>query len=338
MTFYAGRHRAHQQSTSARRTATLGATAAVGLAFPLISSTAHAAPATAAVAAPATATALAPAAPAVFSGIVRIGHRGSVVKNIQRKVGASVDGVFGPNTRSKVMAFQRRNGLAVDGVVGPKTASRMGLSGRGSSSSGSTSSRSSSFSGTVRIGHRGAVVRNIQRKVGASVDGVFGPGTRSKVMAFQRRNGLAVDGVVGPSTASRMGLSGSSSSSSSTSAPRASRSASRTSTSALVSTAKSLQGIPYVWGGTSRAGFDCSGFTSYVYRQHGTSLPRTAEAQRRAATKVSNPAPGDLVFFGYPAYHVGIYAGGGQIVDASSSKRQITHRSIWTSNVSYGRF
>ena len=241
------------------------------------------------------------------------------------------------------MAFQRRNGLAVDGVVGPNTASRMGLSGRGSSSSSSTGSGSSSFSGTVRIGHRGAVVRDIQRKVGASVDGVFGPGTRSKVMAFQRRNGLAVDGVVGPNTASRMGLSGSapssstarSSSASSRTAARSSRSGSR---SSIVSTARSLTGSPYRMGGTTPSGWDCSGFTSYVYRQHGVSLPRTAEAQRRAATKVSNPVPGDLVFFGYPAYHVGIYAGGGKMVDAGNPRVGTSYRSIWSSNVSYGRF
>ena len=55
----------------------------------------------------------------------------------------------------------------------------------------------------------------------------------------------------------------------------------------------------YSYGGTSPAGFDCSGFTAYVFRQVGISLPRTAEQQRQAVTRVSNPQPGDLVFFGF---------------------------------------
>ena len=87
-------------------------------------------------------------------------------------------------------------------------------------------------------------------------------------------------------------------------------------TGGIIGIAASLSGIYYRYGGTTTAGFDCSGFTSYVYRQVGMSLPRTAEAQRAASTKVSNPAPGDLIFFGYPAYHVGIYAGGGMMYDS----------------------
>jgi peptidoglycan DL-endopeptidase CwlO len=110
-------------------------------------------------------------------------------------------------------------------------------------------------------------------------------------------------------------------------------------TGGIIGIAASLSGIPYVWGGTTTSGFDCSGFTSYVYRQVGKSIPRTAEAQRAASTKVSNPAPGDLVFFGYPAYHVGIYAGSGQMYDAPKPGRTTGLHPIWTqTNVSYGRF
>ena len=98
-------------------------------------------------------------------------------------------------------------------------------------------------------------------------------------------------------------------------------------------------GTPYVWAGTTPAGFDCSGFTSYVYRLAGKSLPRTAEAQRAASSKVSNPAPGDLIFFGYPAYHVGIYAGGGMMYDSPRTGKTTGLHAIWTqSGVSYGRF
>src|SRR6478672_5979249 len=72
-------------------------------------------------------------------------------------------------------------------------------------------------------------------------------------------------------------------------------------TGGIIGIAASLSGIYYRYGGTTT-----SGFTSYVYRLAGKSIPRTAEAQRAASSKVSNPAPGDLIFFGYPAYHVGI--------------------------------
>ncbi len=101
--------------------------------------------------------------------------------------------------------------------------------------------------------------------------------------------------------------------------------------------AASLAGIWYVYGGDTPAGFDCSGFTGYVFAKIGISLPRTAEAQRQAATSVSNPQPGDLVFFGAPAYHVGIYAGNGMMWDSPRSGYAVALRSIWTEAVSYGR-
>jgi peptidoglycan DL-endopeptidase CwlO len=97
------------------------------------------------------------------------------------------------------------------------------------------------------------------------------------------------------------------------------------------------EGIMYVYGGTTPAGFDCSGFTQYVFRQVGISLPRTAEAQRAATTPVSNPQPGDLVFFGSPAYHVGIYAGNGMMWDSPRTGKAVALRSIWSSTVTYGR-
>ncbi len=90
---------------------------------------------------------------------------------------------------------------------------------------------------------------------------------------------------------------------------------------AIVATAKKYLGYKYVYGGTSPStGFDCSGFTSYVYRQHGISLNRTAAGQYSNGTYVSrsNLQPGDLVMFGSPINHVAIYIGGGQIIHAST--------------------
>ena len=91
------------------------------------------------------------------------------------------------------------------------------------------------------------------------------------------------------------------------------------SASGVVATALQFVGYPYVWGGASPAGFDCSGFTSYVFGLHGISLPRTAAAQGGAGTVIpaSEAQPGDLVVWSHGG-HVAIYLGGGQIVHAST--------------------
>jgi len=105
----------------------------------------------------------------------------------------------------------------------------------------------------------------------------------------------------------------------------------------VLAIAASLDGIPYLYGGTTTAGFDCSGFTQFVFNRVGISLPRTAEEQRQFATPVSNPQPGDLVFFGIPAYHNGIYAGNGMMWDAPKTGKTVGLHSIWSGTVTYGR-
>ena len=91
----------------------------------------------------------------------------------------------------------------------------------------------------------------------------------------------------------------------------------------LIATALAQQGVRYVWGGTSRGGFDCSGFVQYVFRSHGITLPRTSREQSTRGVPVakSNLRAGDCLFFvtrGSSVSHVGIYIGNNRFVHASS--------------------
>jgi cell wall-associated NlpC family hydrolase len=97
----------------------------------------------------------------------------------------------------------------------------------------------------------------------------------------------------------------------------------------IVATAQKYMGVPYVWGGETPDGWDCSGFTMYVMKENGITLPRTAAEQFAVGTPVDKDSlqPGDLVFFTTykpGASHVGFYMGNGQFIHASSAAKQVT--------------
>ena len=102
--------------------------------------------------------------------------------------------------------------------------------------------------------------------------------------------------------------------------------------SAVVGIAQRYLGVPYVYGGASPSGFDCSGLTMYCYAQVGIGLSHGATDQQHASTPVPLSAlqPGDLVFFGSASYshHVGIYVGGGSMIHAPHTGAVVSYGSI----------
>lgn len=100
---------------------------------------------------------------------------------------------------------------------------------------------------------------------------------------------------------------------------------------AIVNYALRFVGRPYLWGGTTPNGWDCSGFTGYVFRHFGISLPRVSRDQARTGRAISfgEAQPGDLLFFHSPVSHVAIYMGGGKMVHAANRKLGTITSTVW---------
>jgi len=169
-------------------------------------------------------------------------------------------------------------------------------------------------------GDQGQDIAGIQAQLNAlgynagSADGDFGQATAVAIGKFQRDRGLDVDGVIGMDTyRAIMGREIAVSRDGSSLVRR------------VVQAALRYQGVPYVFGGTSPNGFDCSGFTRYIFAQAGINLPRAADEQYEVGQNVSygQLQSGDLVYFTTyepGASHVGIYLGNGQFISATSSR------------------
>jgi cell wall-associated NlpC family hydrolase len=103
---------------------------------------------------------------------------------------------------------------------------------------------------------------------------------------------------------------------------------------AIVKTAATLKGKPYRYGASGPGAFDCSGYTQYVFKKHGRSLPHSATSQARYGSSVAKGSkrPGDLLFFGSGGRysHVAIYAGGNQMWDSSTSGKPVAKKKIWS--------
>lgn len=146
----------------------------------------------------------------------------------------------------------------------------------------------------------------------------FGTATRNAVKKFQKAKGLKADGIVGTSTYKALGVK------KQTAKAATVKKASTASSAELVKEAKKYLNVPYVWGGSTPKGFDCSGFLNYVFsKSSNINLPRTVSEIYKKGTNVSKPQVGDVVFFETykpGASHAGIYIGNDQFIHSSSSK------------------
>ena len=145
-----------------------------------------------------------------------------------------------------------------------------------------------------------------------TLDGEFGSATEKAVKAFQAAQGLEVDGVVGSATYRAL--------MNKELPPNRAQNLVRS----ILRAAYSVIGTPYVFGGTSPYGFDCSGFTQYAFNRAGVYIPRTADSQLYYGKRISMSQlrPGDLVFFTTyepGASHCGIYVGNGNFIHAGTS-------------------
>lgn len=173
----------------------------------------------------------------------------------------------------------------------------------------------------------------------------FGTMTKDALIVFQEANGLKPDGIVGLRTvdAINKALLGRG-----ITLPTATRGAEvGTLSSKLAATAKNFLGSRYVGGGASPSGFDCSGFTSYVYKQFGITLPRASTEQAYVGTQLSKVdlLPGDLLIFSNTykkgPSHTGIYLGNGQFIHASTSTTGVIisdlNSTYYSSKFTFGR-
>lgn len=163
------------------------------------------------------------------------------------------------------------------------------------------------------------------------IDGEFGRQTKLAVEQFQQRQGLKKTGFVDNDTWRKLALT-----EANYSKPVQAKvdhkivsyskiPVSTGYTENIVFEAKHYLGVPYVWGGQSPKGFDCSGFVQYVFQKNGITLPRTADLQyeKGLSVKKDNLQQGDVVFFTTYAAgpsHNGIYVGDGKFISATTSR------------------
>lgn len=302
----------------------------------------------------------------VKANMLAYGEKSDIVLGIQKRLfelgymTSTPDGTYGEDTSIAVKAFQSKNDQVVDGYIGPST--RHAIMSADAKPNG------------ISLGAQGEQVINIQSLLAkwgyitnTGISGYYGESTVAAIKEFQSRNGLAADGQVGAATIAKLTSNdvvrpaprqttparsnNTQNASNNSGTKKTTQNASATPAPAytggggvgtLLSVASSKIGTPYVWGGKSPGGFDCSGFVYWALNNSGVSQSYlTSSGWRNAGryTRISNYGDlraGDIIVV---RGHVGIVADGGQVIDASSSNGRVVRRSLsgwWANNFIVG--
>lgn len=178
-------------------------------------------------------------------------------------------------------------------------------------------------------------------QLAASEDAAKAAAATAAVAATPSASSTSTASSSAASSSANTSTTSASSSASASQAPASNTSSVSVSGGSIASNAAKYIGVPYVYGGTSPSGFDCSGLIYYAAKEAGISLPRTSQAQSTLGSyvSVSDLQAGDLVFWGGvgSAYHVGIYIGGGQYLHAPAPGQNVTIQSMAYFAPSFGR-
>ncbi|SDN18864.1 NlpC/P60 family protein [Alkalicoccus daliensis] len=181
---------------------------------------------------------------------------------------------------------------------------------------------------SMKIGARGDFVKELQQVLhskgfnsSTNIDGIFGPKTLKAVQEYQLSSSISNPngnfyGVAGPRTLGSLGMASAAPNPIADQANAASNMVDN-----VIASSKKHLGSPYLWGGTTPSGFDCSGFIQHAFAENGKNLPRTVAQMWNAGSKVSTPAKGDLVFFETRTgpSHAGIYLGNNKFIHSGAS-------------------
>ncbi|MCI8836996.1 MAG: peptidoglycan-binding protein [Hungatella sp.] len=273
------------------------------------------------------------------------GDRSEVVQAAQERLKilgyltTEPDGAYGLDTSIALKQFQSKNDLVVDGYLGPSTRAVL--------------NSSDALPNGMALGDQGDSVQRVQEllsKYGylssSNITGYYGEVTETAVKNFQKNNSLSSDGSVGMQTMAKLtgsdvrrstGSAASGSSGSGTSGGKTGGSSSGGSQTVsggagtLISIASSKIGCPYVYGAKGPNSFDCSGFVYWCLNQAGvrqsyiTSSGWRNVGKYTKITSFNSLQAGDIIVV---SGHVGIVAGGGTVIDASSSNGRVVHRSL----------
>ena len=304
----------------------------------------------------------------VKANIIALGEQSEIVKKYQNRLIAlgylsgEADGNFGLSTQNAIRAFQSRNDQVVDGYLGPDTRSLMD-----SENAKPFGMRLGEQSDDVKN------MQNLLVKYGYlpqdKASGYFGELTKDAVIAFQSVNGLGTDGTAGAKTLQLLqsgtakskpkpkakaktpsrGNGGGAAGGNSAPAGRGDTGSGGSissgvggatvsgSAGSLISIASSKIGSPYVWGAKGPNSFDCSGFVYWCLNQAGVGTSYMTSSGWRNPGRFKKVSMGELQAGDIVVVrgHVGIYAGGGSVIDASSSNGRVVHRSLsgwWANN------